>query len=138
MSDRKTQLLAAMLCLFAVSTYEATAQSVVSVTVSEKGVSAAPRKVARGKITLKVTNASARAGREIIVLPMRGDGRELLLRNGASDDLDYADDAVGRIPNLVPQSTGVATMDLRSGVYIVTSNSRGPYLNGMWAAFEVQ
>ena len=138
MFDLKTQLLAATLCLFAFSPIEANAQSVVSVTVSEDGMSAAPQKVARGRITLKVTNTSPRSRREIIVLPMKDDGRELLLRADRKEDLDYADDAVGRIANLVPKSTGVATMDLRSGTYIVTSNSRGPYLNGMWTAFQVK
>ncbi len=138
MFDLKTQLLAAGLCLFAFFSGEADAQSVISVTVSEDGMSAAPQKVTRGKITLRVTNTSSRSGRQIIVLPMKDDGRELLLRADRKEDLDYADDAVGRITNLVPKSTGVATMDLRSGTYIVTSNSRGPYLNGMWTAFEVK
>ena len=138
MSVLNMRPLAATLCLLALSTIAAGGQSVLSVTVNENGVTAAPQKLARGKITLKVTNTSPRWGRGIIVLPMKSDGKELLLRDNHDEDLDYASHAVGQIANIVPDSTRVDTLDLPSGTYILTSNSRGPYLNGMWTAFQVK
>jgi hypothetical protein len=138
MFEWKTRIRVAVLSLLALSPVAASGQSVLSVTVNDSGVSAAPQKLARGKIILKVTNASPRWGRGIIVLPMNRDGKELLLRNNHAEDLDYASHAVGGIDNIVPESTRAATIDLPSGTYILTSNARGPYLNGMWTAIQVK
>jgi hypothetical protein len=140
----KLRFLAAAICLLALSNIEAYGQSVITITLRDKSslfhgaVMAVPRKVSHGKITLKVTNESEHFRHAIAVVPMSVDRTELSMRDSKSGDYDYTYHSIGLVEDIAPRATNMITLDLEHGTYMVTSNLRGPHLNGMWTTFVVE
>ncbi len=130
--------LAAIVWLIGPVQAEAQAESIISITLQQNRVSAAPARVHPGRIILKVTNNTGFSGRGILVLPMNNDGTGLLVKESINEDHDDITQVIGKITNIAEKSTAAATVDLKPGIYIITISGRGPYLNGMWAAFQVE
>src|SRR5579859_5582131 len=83
--------------LIACAQIAAHAQSIISISLQQNGLKAAPKKASAGKIVLKVTNNSDALARDILILPMNEEGTGLLMQANHDGDHDYSIHALGKI-----------------------------------------
>ena len=101
------------------------------------GVKAMPDETKAGMVTFKVTNTSKERVHELIVVKL-GPGAEALRRvaaEGTADD-DEADEK-GEVSDLDPGESGMLTVDLQPGKYLLICGMPGHSAAGMWTELTV-
>ncbi len=90
-----------------------------------------------GVVSFKVTNASKDTIHEMIVMYLADPGRPLpYLDKDMKVDEDKAGDK-GEVSELDPGKSGVLTVALKPGKYVLICNIAGHFAAGMWTQFEV-
>jgi uncharacterized cupredoxin-like copper-binding protein len=101
------------------------------------GIKALPGVVKAGKVTFNVKNDSKDTVHEMIVMYLADSGKPLpYLEAENRADEDKAGDK-GEVSELDPGETGILTVDLKAGKYLLICNVPGHYGAGMWAEFTV-
>ena len=101
------------------------------------GVTAMPDQAKAGMVTFKVTNTSKERIHELIVVKLEP-GADPLPRVAAENtaDDDEADEK-GEIAGLDPGESGVLTVDLKPGKYLLICGMPGHSAAGMWTELTV-
>jgi uncharacterized cupredoxin-like copper-binding protein len=101
------------------------------------GVNLSAQTVKAGKITFNVTNDAKETIHEMLVIPLATDAGPIINEKEARIAEDTAN-ALGEVPETDPGKTGSLTLDLAAGLYLVTCNIPGHYMNGMWSVLTVE
>ena len=101
------------------------------------GVKAMPDQTRAGMVTFRVTNTSRERVHELIVVKLDA-GADPLPRIAAENtaDDDEADEK-GEIADLDPGESGMLTVDLRPGKYLLICGMPGHSAAGMWTELTV-
>ncbi|TPM36770.1 hypothetical protein FJ958_00865 [Mesorhizobium sp. B2-3-5] len=102
------------------------------------GIKATPATVKAGKVSFRVKNSSKDTVHEMIVMNPADPGKPLpyvTVENRV--DEDRAGDK-GEVSELDPGASGVLTVDLKAGRYVLVCNIPGHFAAGMWTEFIVK
>ena len=92
---------------------------------------------ASGEISFEVTNTSKDTVHEMIVMYLADPAKALpYIEGDAKVDEDKAGDK-GEVSELDPGKSGVLTVELKPGKYLLICNVVGHFAAGMWTEFEV-
>ena len=101
------------------------------------GVKADVTTVKAGTVSFKVTNGSKDIVHEMILSPVPADGKLLpYLADQYKVDEDAAGH-LGEVSELDPGKSGVLTVDLKPGKYIIFCNIPAHFMGGMWTEITV-
>ena len=91
-----------------------------------------------GEITFKVTNTSKETVHEMLVLPFPADGKSLPYDDKEARFDEDKGGSLGEVEELEPGKSGMLTLDLKPGKYLLSCNVPNHYANGMWTVLTVK
>ncbi|MGB8816719.1 MAG: sulfocyanin-like copper-binding protein [Rhizobiaceae bacterium] len=153
----------AALVLFGASALPAMADSVVNVSLLDKGgmmdmsknmglgmgmmgkmhmaimsIGIDQKTVPAGKVTFNVTNLSKELQHEMLISPVKDENTVLPYVENENRVDEEASGDLGEVSELDPGKSGALTLDLKPGLYILFCNIPGHYASGMWTTLTVK
>ena len=101
------------------------------------GVKAMPDETKAGMVTFKVTNTSKESVHELVVVKLDPGANPLPRVSAESTADDDEADEKGEIADLEPGESGMLTVDLQPGKYLLICGMPGHSAAGMWTEITV-
>lgn len=101
-------------------------------------MTATPRTIKAGRVTLLAINDSKDQIHEMIVVPMPTDGSPLPYDKQDERVDEDAAHSLGEVSELDPGTSGALTINLKAGNYLLICNVPGHYDSGMWTTLQVE
>ena len=104
---------------------------------AKMGITANPKTVRRGPVTIKVTNLASQMIHEVIVARVpEGTAKLPYDQNAQRADEDSLQN-FGSVNEIDPNKTASLTLELKPGKYMLYCNLPGHYMAGMWTLIDV-
>ncbi len=102
------------------------------------GVKLSTSTVPAGRVTFRVLNQSKALIHEMVISPVKDTNAPLPYDQAGNKVDEDAAGHLGEVAELEPGRSGVLTLDLKPGTYILYCNVAGHYALGMWALLSVK
>lgn len=101
------------------------------------GIKLSRSEVPAGPVTFEVTNDSKDLIHEMVVSPIKAQGKPLPYDTDLDEVIEDEAGHLGEVEELDPGQKGALTLDLKAGRYILYCNVTDHYMAGMWAVLTV-
>ena len=102
------------------------------------GLTISKNDISAGKVTFVAINSSTEIEHEMLVAKLEDPAKGLVyMADKGKVDEDAPGMGLGEIHELKPGMTGVLTLDLKPGTYVLYCNIPGHYASGMWTLLTV-
>lgn len=102
------------------------------------GISINTKSVLHGKVKFNVTNSSSKVIHEMILSPVSDIAKPLTYIDAENRVNEEASIHLGEVSELDPGKSGSLVVDVKPGKYILYCNLPGHYMAGMWTLLEVR
>ncbi len=102
------------------------------------GIQMSSHHVSSGEVTFKVINTSKKMVHEMVISPIKDTNTPLPYDQATNRINEDAAGHLGEVAELEPGKTGVLTLTLKPGQYVLYCNVAGHYALGMWTLLTVK
>lgn len=102
------------------------------------GITATPASAPAGVVTLRATNNSKDTIHEMVLAPVAAPDTPLAYDANLEKVIEDAGLHLGEVAELEPGASGALSLTLKPGTYILYCNIPGHYMAGMWSLFTVK